>query len=161
MAHIEGTIPNFHQFLDSKPDWVKLTAERDAARKLWQDRNSQSTQMIKAAYFTQAAEILEDRTVMYYQSCMSEEESNAIHKWTGVHAELSAELYNDVVEHLREQANSIYEEVRTYNIETKRLEQELNKAQQKVSTLYDKLREEYNAIQRAAKESAQTSQEEA
>lgn len=158
MAHIEGTIPNFHEFLDSKPEWVKLSAERDAARKLWQDRNSQSTQMIKAAYFTQAAEILEDRTVMYYQSCLSDEESNAIHKWTGVHPELSVELYNEVVEHLREQANSIYEEVRTYNIETKRLERELNKAQQKVSALYDKLREEYNTIQRANKESTQVDQ---
>lgn len=161
MAHIEGTLPNFHEFLDSKPDWVKLTAERDAARKLWQDRNSQSTQMIKAAYFTQAAEILEDRTVMYYQSCMSEEESNAIHKWTGVHAELSAELYNEVVEHLREQANSIYEEVRTYNIETKHLERELNKAQQKVSALFDKLREDYNAIQLANKASTQSDQTDA
>jgi len=148
MAYIEGTVPNFHEFLDSKPEWVKLSAKRDAARKLWQDRNTQSTKMIKAAYFTQAAEILEDRTVMYYQACMSEDESNTIHKWTGVHAELSAELYNEVVEHLRDQACVIYEEVREYNAETKRLEGELNKVQNEVSNLYDKLRDEYNSKQR-------------
>jgi chaperonin cofactor prefoldin len=156
MAHIEGTIPNFREFLDSKPEWVKLSAERDAARKLWQDRNTQATQMIKAAYFTQAAEILEDRTVIYYQACMSEEESNTIHKWTGVHAELSAELYNEIVEHLREQASAIYEDVRTYKMQTKHLEKELDKVQTKVSALYDKLREEYNAIQRAKKEPTQS-----
>lgn len=154
--HIEGTIPNFHEFLDSKPEWVKLSTERDAARKVWQDRNSQTTQMIKAAYFTQAAEILEDRTVMYYQACMSEEESNTIHKWTGVHTEFSAELYNEIVEHLRDQASAIYEDVRAYKMQTKHLEGELNKVQNKVSALYDKLREEYNTIQRANKESTQT-----
>jgi predicted RNase H-like nuclease (RuvC/YqgF family) len=145
--YIEGTVPNFHEFLDSKPDWVKLSAKRDAARKLWQDRNSQASQLIRAAYFTQAAEILEDRTIMYYQACMNEEESDAIHKWTGVHTELSADLYNEVVEHLREQASAIYEEVRDYKAETKRLEHELNKVQQEVSNLYEKLREEYNATQ--------------
>ena len=65
--HIEGTIPDFHEFLDSKPNWVEVSAKRDAARKAWQDRNSQAHRMVQAAYFTQAAEILEDRTVMHYQ----------------------------------------------------------------------------------------------
>jgi cytochrome c556 len=93
---------------------------------------------------------------MYYQACMSEEESNTIHKWTGVHTELSAELYNEIVEHLRDQASAIYEDVRAYKMQTKHLEGELNKVQNKVSALYDKLREEYNTIQRANKESTQT-----
>lgn len=147
--YIEGTIPNFHQFLDSKPDWVEASAKRDAARKAWQDRNSQSSNLIKAAYFTQAAEILEDRTVMYYQSCLDDDESKAIHKWTGVHPEISVEMYSEVVEHLRNQATRIYEEVREYKAETSRLEGELNLTQTMVSKLYDELREEYNKLQRA------------
>lgn len=150
--HIEGTIPNFHEFLDSKPEWVKLSAERDAARKVWQDRASQAFKMIEASYFVQAAEILEDRTVMYYQSCMDEEEVKAVHKWTGVHPDLSVEIFAKVVEHLRNQAGEIYEEVREYKQETKRLELELNKVQDKVSKLYDVLREEYNESQRTNKE---------
>ena len=147
--HIEGTIPDFHEFLDSKLNWVEVSAKRDAARKAWQDRDSQSHKMIKAAYFTQAAEILEDRTVMHYQGCMDENESKAIHKWTGVHPELSAELYAEVVEHLRDQATLIYEEVREYKAETKRLEVDCNLAQAIVSQLYDKLREEYNELKRS------------
>lgn len=147
--HIEGTIPDFHEFLNSKPNWVELSNKRNEARKVWQDRDSQSIKMIEAAYFTQAAEILENQTVVRYQGCMDEEASKLIHDWTGVHPELSVDLYASVVEHLREQASSIYEEVRTYKAETKRLELELNKAQNEVSKLYDTLREEYNGLKRA------------
>jgi cytochrome c556 len=149
--HIEGTIPNFHEFLDSKPEWVKLTGERDAARKVWQDRPSQNYKMLHASYFLQAAEIIEERTVTHYQACMDEGESKAIQNWTGIHPELSVEMYNEVAEHLRDHAASIYEEVREHKAETKRLEHELDKVQSKVSKLYDKLREEYNEIKRAEK----------
>lgn len=149
--HIEGTIPDFHEFLNSKPEWVKLTKERDAARKVWQDRPSQNYKMLSASYYLQAAEIIEERTVTHYQACMGEDESKAIQNWTGVHPELSVELYDEVVEHLRGHAGSIYEEVREHKAETKRLEHELDKVQAEVSKLYDKLREEYNKIQRAEK----------
>lgn len=147
--HIEGTIPNFHEFLDSKPNWVELSAKRDAARKAWQDRNYQAHKLVKATHFTQAAEILENRTVVHYQACMDEDQSTAIYKWTGIHPELSVEIYNEVIEHLRDQAFLIYEELREYKAETNRLEGEYNLAQSMVSKLYDELREEYNKLQRS------------
>jgi hypothetical protein len=146
--HTESTIDSFHQFLDSQPAWLELGAARDVARKAWQDRTSQSHCMMKASHFMQAAEILENATVMHYEGCMDEEETTAIHNWTGVHPEVSVDLYSNIVEHLRDQATSVYEEVREYKAETKRLHLAANSAQAAVSKLYDALREEYNKLER-------------
>lgn len=140
------TTTNFHSFLEANLEWKDLSAQRDKARKIWQDRSNKSISFIYAAHYMQAAEILEDRTVMHYQCCMDEDASNAIHKWTGIHPEMSVEIYADIIKFLQNKASTICQEANEYISETRHLEKEYEKAQDKVSKLYDILREEYNKI---------------
>jgi hypothetical protein len=147
-ASTAHSVDDFHAFLNQNPEWTALSAKRDEARKLWSDRSDQAYQMILASHYSHAAEILEDRTVMYYQSCMDDDASNAIHQWTGINPELSVEIYAQVVSFVRDKAHAIYQEISEYKAETKRLEQEYDKAQAVVSRLYGQLRQQFSEFPR-------------
>ena len=137
---------DFHAFLDTHPEWLRLTEQRDAARTAWQARLPQTAELLRASHYVRAAELLEDTTITQYEHAIGDDEADLISRWTGTHPDCSVEIYREIIEHLRDQALRIYGEITQYKKTTQILELTLNQAQKPVSALYDTLRTEFNQL---------------
>ena len=150
--YIHGELPRFHQYLDKQKDFVKAKTERNEARTAWRQRAMPLDHMMKAACFAQAAEMISERTVMHYQSCMTEDEAKIIQQWTGSNPEISVEYFQEVVEHLQSVSLKFSQCAVDHQNETEKLEADLNEKQAVVSKLFDGYRVKYNELQESRKE---------
>lgn len=150
--YLQGDFPTFHQYLDQHKDWVKASEERDQAGKTWRLRQMPTHKMFRAACYAQAAEMLHDRTVTYYEACMDNEEAELIQRWTGTNPEISVEYYQEIVVVLQKISMQYSRQAVAYQKKTKELEAVFNEKQAIVSELFDSYRVKYNKLQKAKKQ---------